>query len=57
MKIVSVDGILLELDENDMQKVREIADDLKCTVEEAVSKAIQNFLSRGVQTPDLKLAV
>ena len=57
MRIVSSDGILLELDESDMEKVREIADELKCSIEDAVSTAIQNFLSRGVQTPNLKIAV
>lgn len=56
MRIIPSVGILVELDDDEMQKVREIAADLNCPVEKAIETAIQNFLKTGVQTPKMRVA-
>ena len=52
MNIVKLTGYQLELTEDEMKIVREIADRNNCTVEKAVQLSIQNFLTQGVQTPE-----
>ena len=56
MRIIPSVGILVELDDAEMYKVREIAADLNCPVEKAIETAIQNFLESGVQTPKMRVA-
>lgn len=52
MNIVKLTGYQLELTEDEMEIVREIAARNNCTVEKAVQLSIQNFLKQGVQTPE-----
>ena len=52
MNIVKLTGYQLELTEDEMEIVREIAVRNNCTVEKAVQLSIQNFLKQGVQTPE-----
>lgn len=52
MKVEDVAGFIFELDEDEMKMVSEIAAQNGCTVAEAISRAIKNFLIRGVQTPN-----
>lgn len=48
MKVEDVAGFIFELDEDEMKMVSEIAAQNGCTVAEAISRAIKNFLIRGV---------
>ena len=52
MKIVGKVGFLCELSEDELAKLRVIAARDDITLEEALQKAIENFLSVGVQTPN-----
>ena len=51
------DGVVLvvTLDGNEQAVAQEIADRDGITIEEAVQKAVENFLSAGVQTPNSAL--
>ena len=52
MKVTESIGFLCEFSEDETAKIREIAERDGITLEEALSKAIKNFLATGVQTPN-----
>ncbi len=51
MKLVKAVGLMFELTESEAKKLDAIAKRDGITAERALKKAIENFLSRGVQTP------
>ena len=52
MKVTESMGLLCELTDQEAEKLRAIAERDGVTPEEALAKAIKNFLTRGVQTPN-----
>lgn len=52
MTIENDRGYVFVFTEKEMQMLRAVAERDGITPEEAIQKAIQNFLSRGVQTPN-----
>ena len=54
MKVTESTGLLCELSDAEAEMLREIAERDGVTPEDALAKAIQNFLTLGVQTPRRK---
>ena len=53
MKIEDSVGYICEFSDEETSMIRQIAERDKLTLENALAKAIQNFLETGVQTPNL----
>lgn len=51
MRVTETIGIICELSEDELAKLRAIAERDGITPSEALTKSIQNFLNSGVQTP------
>ena len=51
MRIIGQTGFLCEFSEDETAKLHAIAERYGITIEEALKKAILNFLTKGVQTP------
>ncbi len=54
MKLTELVGFMFELTDNEKAKLEAIAQRDGTTPEKALKKAMENFLDRGVQTPNTK---
>ena len=54
MKLTELVGFMFELTDNEKAKLEAIAARDGTTPEKALKKAMENFLDRGVQTPNTK---
>lgn len=52
MKVTELIGFLCEFSDEEIAKIESIAKRDGISLEQALEKAVQNFLKSGVQTPD-----